>query len=83
MENGVYIEITCRKGHSLSNGHVYGIGSSVGVDFLVNTDAHSYKDLVTHDFARRVAIGAGMSETEADRSLIVNPKTLMRKRGIR
>jgi len=82
LENGTYIEISCRKGHSLANGHVYDIGSSVGADFLVNTDAHSHTDLSTHEFARRVALGAGMSETEADRSLLTNPKTLMKKRGI-
>jgi len=83
LENGVYIEISCRKGHSLANGHVYGVGSSVGVDFLVNTDAHSYKDLATHEFARKVALCAGMSEVDADRSLITNPRALMRKHGIR
>jgi len=79
-DNGIYLEISCRKGHSLTNGHVYRVGKSVGARFVVNTDAHSYNDLASHEQARKVAIGAGMSGTEADEALLKNPIRIMRKR---
>jgi putative hydrolase len=81
-ENGVYIEITCRQGHSLTNGHVFKMGSSVGAKFLVNTDAHECGDISTYESARRVAMGAGMSRGEADITLLKNPLELMKKRKI-
>jgi len=81
-ENDVFIEITCRSGHSLTNGHVFKIGSSVGAKFLVNTDAHECGDISTYDSARRVAIGAGMSKSEADITLLRNPLELLKKRKI-
>jgi len=78
-DNGVYLEITCRKGHSLTNGHVFKVGDSVGARFVVNTDAHSYRDLSTHESARRVAMGAGMSKTEAEIALLKNPPELIKR----
>ena len=82
-ENGVFIEITCRSGHSLTNGHVFKTGSSVGAKFLVNTDAHECDDISTYESARRVAIGAGMSKSDADITLLKNPLELMKRRKIR
>lgn len=81
-ENGVYLEITCRSGHNITNGHVFRIGSSVGAKFLVNTDAHECGDISTYDSARRVAAGAGMSKGEADITMLRNPLELMKKRKI-
>jgi len=81
-ENGVYLEISCRVGHSLTNGHVYRVGSAVGAKFLINSDAHEPEDLSTHLSARRIAIGSGMNEEEADCALLETPIELMKKRGI-
>ncbi|MDH4227333.1 MAG: histidinol phosphate phosphatase domain-containing protein [Deltaproteobacteria bacterium] len=61
---GVYFEITSRKGHSLTNGHVAAAARKHGVGLIVNTDTHSPGDLITVDTARRVAIGANMTEEE-------------------
>lgn len=80
--NDVYLEITCRSGHSRTNGHVHKIGSGVGAQFLVNTDAHDTEDISTHSSAKRVAIGSGMDEREADRVLLENPLVLMKKLGL-
>lgn len=82
-ENGVYLEISCRVGHSLTNGHVYRTGSSVGAKFLVNTDAHECGDISTYSSARRVAIGAGMNKNDVELALSKNPLELMKKRGIK
>jgi len=81
-DNGVFIEITCRSGHSLTNGHVFKTGSTVGAKFLVNTDAHECADISTYNSARRVAIGAGMSKSDADIALLKNPLELLKRRKI-
>ena len=61
-ETGVTLEITTRKGHSLSNGHVAREAMRLGADLLINTDTHSPGDLVTEEIARRVLAGAGIGE---------------------
>ncbi|MHC1584809.1 MAG: histidinol phosphate phosphatase domain-containing protein [Candidatus Syntropharchaeia archaeon] len=78
-ENEVYIEITSRAGHSLTNGHVARISMDVGAKLLLNTDAHSPEDLITDDFAFRIVVGAGMDEKEAEIVLRRNPEELMGK----
>jgi putative hydrolase len=81
-DNDVYLEITCRHGHNQTNGHVYKTGTAVSAKFLVNTDTHECGDISTHESARRVALAAGMSESEADITLLKNPVSLLRKRKI-
>lgn len=61
---GVALEITTRKGHSLCNGHVVRTALATGATLVVNNDAHGPGDLVSLDQARRIALGAGMSEND-------------------
>jgi len=61
-EIGVTLEITTRKGHSLSNGHVAREAMRLGADLSINTDTHSPGDLITEEIARRVLAGAGIGE---------------------
>ena len=63
-ENGVYLEITTRKGHSLTNGHVVKMGKKFGCEFVLNTDSHSPSDFITKDFAEKVLKGAGIDNPE-------------------
>ena len=76
-EHGVFLELSARKGHSLTNGHVLKLGRAVGAKFLVNSDAHEPGDVLSAEFARRVAIGAGLDETEIDEVLLDNPQALL------
>ena len=82
-DNDVCLEITCRYGHNIANGHVYRMGKLTGAKFLINSDFHDCVDLSTHKSAKRVAIGAGMNESEANQALLKNPVELMKKRGIK
>ena len=61
-EIGVTLEITTRKGHSLSNGHVAREAMRLGADLSINTDTHSPGDLITEEIARRVLAGAGIGK---------------------
>jgi len=80
-DNGIFIELTSRKGHSLTNGHVARIALKAGAQTVVNTDAHAPGELITFEFARKVATGAGLSEPEVQRALVSNPKALMKRIG--
>jgi histidinol phosphatase-like PHP family hydrolase len=63
-EKGVHLEITTRKGHSLSNGHVAALARTHGCKLLVNNDAHAPGDLVGPELRKNVALGAGLSMQE-------------------
>jgi histidinol phosphatase-like PHP family hydrolase len=63
--NGIFLEITARKGHNMTNGHVARVAREAGARMVVNTDAHAPDDLITGQRAQQVAMGAGLSEIEA------------------
>lgn len=63
--NGIFLEITARKGHNMTNGHVGRIAREAGAAMVVDTDAHGPDDLITGQRARQVALGAGLDEAEA------------------
>jgi histidinol phosphatase-like PHP family hydrolase len=63
-QRGVYLEITTRKGHSLTNGHVLNMARAAGAKLVVNNDAHDPGDLVLSRMRRHVCLGAGMTEDE-------------------
>lgn len=61
---GVYLELTARRGHSLTNGRVARLAFIHNVPLLVNSDAHDVGDLLTPQLARAVALGAGLTEAQ-------------------
>ncbi|PTN33171.1 histidinol phosphate phosphatase domain-containing protein [Desulfonatronum sp. SC1] len=63
-ERGVHLEITTRKGHSLTNGHVAALARRFGAKLVINNDAHAPGDLISRDQRRRVALGAGLTQDE-------------------
>jgi histidinol phosphatase-like PHP family hydrolase len=65
LERGILLEITSRRGHSLTNGHVAQLAREAGAGLIVNTDTHEPGDLLDDPSAREVAFGAGLSEAEA------------------
>jgi len=78
-ENGIFLEITSRKGHSLTNGHVMKIARDYNIPVLINTDTHSPSDLIDVDFARKVGLGCGMSRKELEKALNHYPKYLLKR----
>ncbi len=63
-EKGVHLEITTRKGHSLSNGHVVCMARKHGARLVINNDAHAPGDQVSRELRKNIALGAGMSVDE-------------------
>jgi histidinol phosphatase-like PHP family hydrolase len=63
-DSGVLIEITSRRGHCLTNGHVAKTARKAGASMVINTDSHEPEDLIGANTARLVAAGAGLSEDD-------------------
>jgi histidinol phosphatase-like PHP family hydrolase len=73
---GVRLEISARKGHSLGNGRVAALARKHGALLVLNTDAHGPEDLIGLDFARAVALGAGLSSADFD-AMLANSRALV------
>jgi len=82
-KNDVFLEISCRKGHSLANGHVANLARDAGARMLVNTDAHEPRDLSTMEFATKVARGSGMTPEDVRAALVDSPEQLLKRLGRR
>ena len=78
-QNNVALEISARKGHSLTNGHVAMIARAAGAQLVVNTDTHSPSDMIDQTFARAVARGAGLSDAEIEAATVTNPRALVER----
>ena len=64
---GIFLEISARKGHSLTNGHVAKLAKKLGAELVVNTDTHEPSDLITEQQARQIVSGAGLGEDDFER----------------
>ncbi len=73
-ENGIYVELSARKGHCLCNGHVAKLAAEYGFELVLNTDAHSPVDLITTELAAKIAEGSG-----AGVEVLENNRRLFRK----
>ena len=78
---GVLLEITSREGHCLTNGHVAKMGREAGAGFVIASDAHKPGDLLSRDFAERIALGAGLSSDEIRVAFKNAEELLERERG--
>ena len=63
-ERGIFLEITTRRGHSFSNGHVAQMARKFKANLILNNDAHAPADFVSSKMATNIARGAGLSDEE-------------------
>jgi len=76
-EHQVFLEISARRGHSLTNGHVAKLALATGALLLVNSDAHAPEDILTEQFAANVALGAGLPHAVLQEVMLDNPLRLL------
>ena len=76
--NGVFLEVSGRKGHGLANGHVVKTAALAGAQLILDSDAHEPQDLMTPEYAEKVAIGAGLSPERAISLLNTSPLILLK-----
>jgi putative hydrolase len=79
VKNGVLLEVTARGGHNVGNGQVVQMARTVGATLIVNSDTHTIGDLLTAQWARTVARGAGLSEAELETATVTNPLKLLER----
>ncbi len=77
-DKGVFLEISGRAGHSLSNGHVAKCAVKAGAKLILNSDAHAPHDLMNKSFAQKVVEGAGLKKDSLE-ELLVNSRSLIRR----
>ncbi len=78
-ERGCLIELTSRRGHSLTNGHVARVCTEAGAPLVVNTDAHAPSDLIDFAWACRVAAAAGLGTAQVEAATEANPRALLER----
>ena len=80
--NNVFLEITARKQHAVTNQHVAEMARRAGARLLINSDGHDEADLLTDNLIRAVAKNASLTEGEIGAVLETNPVALLRKIGL-
>ena len=80
VEKGVFLEISGRKGHSFTNGHVARLANEAGARLVLNSDAHSPGDFMTEKLARGVVEGSGLPSDSLS-TLLSNSRLLLEKKG--
>jgi histidinol phosphatase-like PHP family hydrolase len=80
-ERGIYLEISSRKGHSLTNGWLARLATKWGAKIILNTDAHGVEDLINEETARKILQGAGLSYREIE-SVMRNSQELVEKMNL-
>lgn len=78
-ENGIFLEITSKVGHSLTNGHVAKVARHVGARLLIGSDCHDPSQLLNDEFATRVLRGAGLTDPEVRAVRTDNADELLRR----
>jgi len=63
-KSGVYLEITTRRGHAFTNGHVAKIAKLAKAKLVLSSDSHSPDDILKPAFAEKIAMGAGLTKAD-------------------
>ena len=78
-KKGVCLEISGRKGHSFTNGHVLQMARVTGARLTFGSDGHDLGDYPTREKAERIARGAGMTDDEVQQ-IFANAEAVFRRR---
>ncbi len=65
-KRGVLLELTARRAHASTNAHVAKTARDARCGLIVNTDAHSHKDLMSDAARARILARAGLSKAEGE-----------------
>ncbi len=77
--NGVFIEITTRRGHCTTNAHVARLAGEAGALMLLNSDSHDEDDLLSEELARATLSQSGVSSRKFRQILEHNPLKLLQR----
>ncbi len=77
-DNGIFLEVSARQGHCLTNGYLASLAQRAGAKLLLNSDAHGDQDLLTAPMAEAIVRGAGLDDTSCHQVLNLNPQALIK-----
>jgi len=60
-KKGIYLEISTRKGHCLTNGRLVYLARKYKAKLVIGTDTHEPEDLITKSQAEKILLGAGLN----------------------
>ncbi len=66
---GVFFEITSRKSHSYTNGHVAAVAGKYNVSMVYSSDFHAPGDLLNKAYAEKVLAGASLNSRNVENIL--------------
>jgi len=78
-KNGIFLELTTRRGHSLTNNHIVQVAQQTGAMLLINSDAHTDTDLLTPSTVQAVVSSTGLTEQQCQQVLVENPLLLIQR----
>ncbi len=76
---GILLEISGRKGHSFTNGHVVRVAQAAGAGLILNSDAHAPGDLLSKEMIEKIALGAGLEQRDFQQ-MLKSAENLVRRR---
>jgi putative hydrolase len=76
--HSVYLELTSRKGHSLTNGHVAKLAHKIGAPMILNSDTHAPGDIWPVDRLHEIVVGAGLTEGDF-RTMMENAQSIVNR----
>ena len=78
-ERSVYLELTSRKGHSLTNGHVAKLAHRMGAPMILNSDAHAPGDIWPAARLQEIVVGAGLTKDDYH-TMMKNAESIVNRR---
>lgn len=79
-KRGIFLEISARNGHCLTNGHVANMAAKAGANLILDSDGHGPGDFMTRKFALKIVEGAGLPSNSLE-NLLHNSRLLLKKVG--
>jgi putative hydrolase len=64
--NGVFLEITSRRGHCVTNAHVAESALRIGAKMILDTDGHSPEDMLSIENLAKIGLKAGLKRGELE-----------------
>ncbi|MFC1493782.1 histidinol phosphate phosphatase domain-containing protein [Thermodesulfobacteriota bacterium] len=80
VENNVFLEITARSGHNITNGHVAKVAEAAGAGMVLNSDCHEPCDIMSKELAENTVKGAGLAG-DSFSALLSNSRQLLERAG--
>ncbi len=77
-EQGVFLELTTRKGHCRGNKNAVKMFKNTGAGLLINNDAHSPEDILAPGELKQTALSCGLSQNEISRIYAAEKRFLER-----